>query len=826
MKRYLIRYICAVLSGLIIFGGIAASGDEIFAATENAPDFTPLKGAVSSTLENEDYALYFDGVSGDVAVQSKKSGYIWRSNAESNEKNKEQLVIYYYDDGKLRSMDSYNDGTSFEDRIESSVTGDTLTVSYYIAAESFSVDILPRVLTAKRMEEDILPKLSEDEKDVILKRYKYYNREELDEKSLETIKLSFPGIKKSNLYILSNVPGYIGQEIYDLLLKTGYTLSDLERDCKENGIENTYREKPYFRVSICYTLTNDGLKVTLPTDKISYSENYKPFRINLLPYFGATNKSSEGYMLVPDGSGAIINYNNKKSSVDSYEKSFFAHDTSLSKDESEAANTPSILPIFASVGKNGGFLATVDSGYEVGGIRAEVTSGEGTFNRIHAYFDLFPSDTVSLSVGSLGSFILNSQKIFSAPITISYHFTNGGVSYSDLAVLYREKLIADGILKDKNTDSIELNISLITTATVTERFLGIPYDTLAAISDYESALSILSDFGDYKTELNLVNALEGGNQQKHLDKLKLSGRLGSEKEWNALCDKADKLSVSYYAAHSAKLKKSNSAMTLSKKPSKLYRYDTVSRYITAKGSLFTLSPRVYETFADKIVSSIKKHGIKRVNINDIGYMLSSDFNTKSLLDRYEARLMTESYLEKLSGSAEIGINVGSIYSLKYADKLIGIPTDSSRYLIEDETVPFYQIAISGYIPFTAEAINTAADKRSEFLRTVELGGQLHYRLVSDLLETIADRNEQYYDSLYYAVKYDVANNLSEYSELYSKIYSASVKRHSCLAENLYKTEWDNGVVVYVNYGKSDVSADGITVPSMNFEYREGEIINE
>lgn len=32
----------------------------------------------------------------------------------------------------------------------------------------------------------------------------------------------------------------------------------------------------------------------------------------LLPFFGAASKSDKGYIVVPDGCGAVINFNNKK----------------------------------------------------------------------------------------------------------------------------------------------------------------------------------------------------------------------------------------------------------------------------------------------------------------------------------------------------------------------------------------------------------------------------------------------------------------------------------------------------------------------------------
>lgn len=820
MKKILIRYISVVLTVFLLLSSVSVSAFE-----ETEEDIVSTDSVTENfdrTIENDHYALKFYEHSADVAVLDKETGYIWRSNTQTDSENKEHLIVYYYDDGKLQSMDSYTDCMSFDDQMSWEVKDGRLIVSYHIASEIFSIDILPRVLSQKRMEEDILPLLTEDEQKTLLRRYKYYSRDEMDQNTLDTIKLNFPSIENSNLYILSNVPAYIGQEIYDLFLKTGYTMEDLENDCKENEIENTYREKPFFKISLEYSLTDDGLSVTVEPNNIGYSENYKPFRIDVLPYFGAADHSDEGYMLIPDGSGAVINFNNKKTAVQGYEKQFFLPDDALSRDETEPKNEASLLPVFAVSNSKGSFLATVDKGYEVGGIKAEICKDESSYNRVYTFFDLFPSDTVALSSSSLDTFILSSNDIFSSPITVTYRFTKGGLSYSKFAVKYREYLIENGILKDKNEDATELNISLITSATVTKRFLGIPYKSIAALTDYNEASVILNDFKDYETELTLINAMNGGRVQKSAEKLDFLSVLGSKKQRKELDALAGGLTVSYYAAHSAKLSKNNSAMTLSKKRAKLYGYDMISRYITSKDSMFLVSSKSFERFAEKIAKSLKKQEIDSVNILDIGYGLHSDFNTKASFDRHESRIETEKYLEKISETARLTIEKGSIYSLPFADKINNIPVSSSGYLIEDGSVPFYEIAISGYTAFVTEPVNSAANQTKQFLKTVELGGQLQYEWVYDLPDNIADGNEEYFDRIYGATKERAKSDVALYSGLYRKIYDQSIIEHTSISETLVKTVFENGISVYVNYSDEDVTVDGIAVKKQSFSYSEGE----
>ena len=67
-----------------------------------------------------------------------------------------------------------------------------------------------------------------------------------------------------------------------------------------------------FTVPVLYTLDSFGLTASVLTSEIKESEKNKITEISLLPYFGAASVNDSGYFLVPDGSGALIGFNNGK----------------------------------------------------------------------------------------------------------------------------------------------------------------------------------------------------------------------------------------------------------------------------------------------------------------------------------------------------------------------------------------------------------------------------------------------------------------------------------------------------------------------------------
>ena len=98
--------------------------------------------------------------------------------------------------------------------------------------------------------------------------------------------------------------------------------------------------------SIQYHLTEDGFTVTVPfEDFIERIEegrtaadrgtvSYWGVRsISILPYFGAAGLEDSGYMLIPDGSGALINFNNQKASYGAYSQNVYGRDPVLLLDK-------------------------------------------------------------------------------------------------------------------------------------------------------------------------------------------------------------------------------------------------------------------------------------------------------------------------------------------------------------------------------------------------------------------------------------------------------------------------------------------------------------
>ena len=84
-----------------------------------------------------------------------------------------------------------------------------------------------------------------------------------------------------------------------------------------------------------YSVKNGRFTVCVKTKEIKETGTNRILKISVLPYFGAASANDSGYMIVPDGSGAIINFNNGKYNAAPYSKRFYGGDGSIQSKVSE-----------------------------------------------------------------------------------------------------------------------------------------------------------------------------------------------------------------------------------------------------------------------------------------------------------------------------------------------------------------------------------------------------------------------------------------------------------------------------------------------------------
>ena len=318
----------AMLLSTFAFAAFAADETDV---EETFPDYTTTVYAteedklatMEKKLDMNGYELFIQPQTAEVAVRDKKSGQILFTNpydvasSKGTEatKNKllSQILVSYVDNGTAKEYSSYADAAKLGQILIKDIKNG-VRVEYTIGRANANY-LVPRMISKDRLESQILAHI--DSKFYYSKIISFYDlKDPFDETLPQSVKdemqRAYPITKTMAVYVLSS--DIVNRELayMENIIKTyapDYTYEEMEYDHQMTQYESKTLSTPVFRMSLEYTLSEDGLVVSLPANGIRFDETlYKLQNITLLPYMGAGTYTNDGYTFIPDGSGALMDY--------------------------------------------------------------------------------------------------------------------------------------------------------------------------------------------------------------------------------------------------------------------------------------------------------------------------------------------------------------------------------------------------------------------------------------------------------------------------------------------------------------------------------------
>ena len=176
---------------------------------------------------------------------------------------------------------------------------------------------------------------------------------------LQDMQKTYPATKKQNedgtwfaLYALDNTLSNAKKRgLQDTIAKYApdYTIDMMYEDEAETELEPTIELNPVFRLSMEYTLSDNGVLVTLPANSIFYDESlYTLVGIEMLRYMGSDNMNRDGYLFFPDGSGTLVDFADFSHKNITLSGEVFGHDYSFHT-LTGAHQEPIRMPVYGSV---------------------------------------------------------------------------------------------------------------------------------------------------------------------------------------------------------------------------------------------------------------------------------------------------------------------------------------------------------------------------------------------------------------------------------------------------------------------------------------------
>lgn len=176
--------------------------------------------------------------------------------------------------------------------------------------------------------------------------------------------------------------------------------ADISYSSDGNSLIAEYDFKKYgINVKVVYSLGDDFFQADILSENISENKSCLVCGISIMNTFGAADMSENGYFIIPDGSGAVINFNNGKINAKQYSSRVYGDDITASP-EKKAPDTEKIsLPLYGIVKNNNAVLSVIRKGDGNAVLNSAVSIQSATsYNK--SYFTFIVHEKDSYYIGS------------------------------------------------------------------------------------------------------------------------------------------------------------------------------------------------------------------------------------------------------------------------------------------------------------------------------------------------------------------------------------------------------------------------------------------
>lgn len=601
-----------------------------------------------------------------------------------------------------------------------------------------------------------------------------------------------------------------------------------------------------YRISFTMYVTLEGndVCVAIPDNTIKeYGKEsgkgdiYVVGSIQVYPCLGATYLGEEeGYMFIPDGSGALITLEDKEGKyVDGYSKKIYGEDAgfkdkttnTLLWEEIDMINKAEniLAPVYGMVhtDRGMGYLAIIEEGDTRASIEAEPNGVNIGYNRIYTKFIFNQVYTEYTSQDTKGSYKRYESARTHMDISMRFRFVSGdSADYAGLAVAYREYLLDNGLVKADLDTSYNTRIDFLGT----ERENWLTSTTAVPMTTIDNIREIYDELKDANiTDIVTVYKgwQDGGIQNIPVTEYKADSEIGGTKELTKLVNELKDSDINfnlYQEAVRINPGESSTTFNIIKMNNKRVYEENV--YMDVYQEFNFVTPERTATILKAVTEEYTDDGIENIAIAGMSNNLFSYYYSSVYYTRQETADVYEKSIANTSEYMNVMLEQPFAYLWKYTDAFLDMPLTSSNYMYESAQVPFLAIALKGVVPMYSDYVNFEANKKEFFLKLVETGTfPSFYITYEDSAALIYTNSADVYSSKYSVYKQEIINYANELSALSSKVEDAMIIDHKYVQDEVVEVTYDNGVKVYINYTEEAVTVDGVTIDGMSYKVGDG-----
>ena len=814
---------------------------------EGFVDAMTLSNTNRQVATNANFELYINETNSHFHVVDKRSGAIWRSNPNvldpwqtdptkpitnsALEKQKATLEISYFNAaGSVATITNYRYSIHHPQSILNAEGLRTFKIKYLEDAvqvlyqlEDLEIDHLffPKFLPKEVMES--LPDRALLEQIA----YTFFNEEHQAYEIIRYVEMS--RLVRQRLYAI----------FYEQL---DYTR---ERAIEENlsyGYTDTF-EKISFKIGIEIKLNEHGVTTRVLHDSIVEPENVKLANISLFPLFGTAISEqagipTEGYIVVPDGSGAVMEFNNGKSYQVPYRKRLYGRDLAMLRYKMAEQQEKINIPLYGMVKSDGGYAAIITEGDAMATINADVSQRIDSYNKAFTSFAFREFESITLGSG----FNTYGVDVWTVPrvktdFEVSYTFLTGDQNnYVGIAQVYRDHLINDlGMQLSSEPAQTKVTTEFLGAYDRQSFILGVPYSDQRALTTFDQAEKIINELNARDVEnINVLytGMINGGLKNSINDQFDIENVLGGKRGFDDFIKAMTSKDIDVYPLITM--------MTASdyNRPFDRFRY-TSQRISGAHALMFNyhlpsrlpfsetpyehspddyiINPQYYQAIYNRLN---RKYPSDYIAFSMMGSVIAGHYDIRNPIFRQDAL----SYQQALFDGIEQKMILSNplAFSFPYATYLTDLSTQTTLYAIIDYQIPLLQLVLSGLIEYSTHSINMANTRSIEynFLKAIETGSNLKYTLTYRDSKDLLNTEYNLYMSTHYENWLDtIESHVKEMDAL--GIHQGYLTGHVRLRNNVYQVTYSHGLKLIINYNLSAVSINTHTIPALDYIVVEG-----
>ena len=578
-----------------------------------------------------------------------------------------------------------------------------------------------------------------------------------------------------------------------------------------------YFELQEHAVTLAYEahLDGDTLSVSMPSYLISDpGEVYKTSKsgkvsldkdksciiaeIYLFPNLGSARSDTgvEGALLVPDGTGALIDFQSRKFVNSQYIAPIYGTDIALhngfdSNVRAELNKPKVVFPVYGVIREGNTMLAIIDAGETQADVVASKAGVQTGFNTVSVRYTYRMKYKVITNSSTGDGYLNYTPYAVTEPRRVLYTFGTG--DYVNMAGQYRDYLAEKNSLTrlDAQKDAAALQLNIVG-GDIESGMLG---DTFIAMTTFDQAGEMLGWFAENGVDkMDVVYTGWGklGESVEYPKRFPAASPLGGNGGLKNFSEKAGTLGADVYLLDDHVSLNNTLGISLGKNT--VYNIQGNPLYNGA----FANSDFMASSYAEDL-EKYADYGISGLQERGAGRLLMTDYAASRPMSRENVKAAQRQLLQQMVADfGSVRLAGSAAYTLM--DNAVVTGMASSSYLtMLDESVPFYTIAMHGLVDYLCGDYMDFYEQRSQLLEAVAKGGNISFTLTWEGTEKLALADTAaYYSTTFDLWKDDVLTIWQEIQPYLNATRGQYITGHEMLMDGVTLTTYENGVQVLVN----------------------------